>query len=224
MTHNKFKKVVILVSILLLPSLFYLMLHTGSNNFKRLSIYGPKTLDEQSDTIYHSIPNYSFVNQLGETVTNEKYQDKIHVVDFFFTTCPTICPQMSTHMLELQKHFYDRDDFGLLSHTVNPEYDSVAVLAEYAKKVHAKNDVWDFVTGNKEDIYEIAFKGYFVNALPDEVAPGGFLHSQYLILIDKKGRIRGYFDGTSTSEVNDLMDAIEILYTEEFAPLKDKTS
>lgn len=223
MTHNKFKKVVILVSILLLPSLFYLFLHTGSNNFKKLPFYGPKLLNEESDTIYHTVPAFTFTNQSGELVTNEKYKGKIHVVDFFFTTCPTICPQMSTHMLELQNHFHDRSDFALLSHTVNPEYDSVEVLAAYAKKVHAKAEVWDFVTGGKEEIYEIAFKGYFVNALPDELAPGGFLHSQYLILVDKKGRVRGYFDGTSTSEVNDLMDAIEILYTEEYAPLKEKS-
>ncbi len=222
MNKRSVKKVVILVAILLLPSLFYLFLYTGSNNFKRLPIYGPKTLTEAGDTIYHTIPPFSFQNQLGEIVTKQKYRGKIYVADYFFTKCPTICPQMSTHMLELQKHFYDRKDFALLSHTCDPENDSIQALKAYAKKVHAREEVWDFVTGKKEALYDQAFNGYFINALPDEIAPGGFLHSQFLILVDKKGRIRGYFDGTSTSEVNDLMDAIEILYTEEFAPLKQK--
>lgn len=222
MKNKKYQKVVILISILLLPSLFYLFLHTGVNNFKRLPIIGPKEVSAQGDTIYHSIPDYSFVNQNGKTVNQEYYKGNIYVADFFFATCPTICPQMATHMLELQKHFYDRHDFKLLSHTVNPEQDTVEALRAYADKVHAKDSVWNFVTGEKDKIYDIAFSGYFANAMKDEVAPGGFLHSSNLFLIDKKGRIRGIFDGTSTSELNDLMDAIEILYREEYAPLKEK--
>ncbi len=221
MNQHKFKKVVILVSILLLPSFLYLFLHTGDNNFRKLSIYGPKTLDANGDTLYHRIPDFSFINQNGETISQDKFQDKIVVADYFFATCPSICPKMATHMLVLQDHFHDRKDFALLSHTVNPEHDSVHVLREYATKVHAMDSIWDFVTGDKEALYDQAFKGYFVNALPDEIAPGGFLHSQFLILIDKKQRIRGYFDGTSTSEVNDLMDAIEILMKEEFVSLKE---
>lgn len=225
MNTKRIQKVVILVSILLLPSLFYLVLHTGENNFHPLPYFGPRTLAEGSstDTIYHSIPNFEFTNHLGETVTQEDYKGKIYVADFFFVSCPTICPKMTTHMLELQKHFYDREDFRLLSHTVNPEHDTVQVLYDYSRKVHAIDSLWNFVTGKKEDIYKVAFEGYFANAMEDEVAPGGFLHSSNLFLIDKEGRIRGIFDGTVTSEVNDLMDAIEILYREEFAPLKDKS-
>lgn len=222
MNYTKVKKAVILVSILLLPSLFYLFLHTGENNFKRPAFFGPRELSANGDTLYHSIPDFSLRNQNGESFNRSDLNGKIVVADFFFATCPTICPKMATHMLEVQKHFYDRDDFLLVSHTVNPEHDTVEVLKEYAKKVHADESIWHFLTGKKEDIYDLAFKGYFVNALPDEIAPGGFLHSQMLILLDKQGRIRGYFDGTSTSEVNDLFDAIEILYKEEFAPLKKK--
>jgi len=222
MRNKRFKKVVFLVAILLLPSLLYLGLHTGVNNFKRLPYFGPKTLDVNSDTVYHKIPEFQFTNHLGERVTNKDYEDKIYVADFFFVSCPTICPQMATHMLELQKHFYDRSDFRLLSHTVNPEHDSVEVLAKYADKVYAIDSLWNFVTGSKEAIYKVAFEGYFANAMEDEVAPGGFLHSSNLFLIDKKGHIRGIFDGTSTKEVNSLMDAIEILYREQYAPLKDK--
>jgi len=221
MNNKNLKKVVILVSILLLPSLFYLFLHTGVNNFNAPQVYGPKELNQDQDTIYHTIPSFRFKNQNNLLVTDQYYQDKIYVADFFFATCPTICPKMATHMLELQEHFYDREDFKLLSFTVNPEHDSVEVLREYADLVHAMDSVWNFMTGDREKIYELAYKGYFANALEDEEAAGGFLHSSNLFLIDKKQRIRGIFNGTSTSEVNDLMDAIEILYREEHVPFKE---
>lgn len=210
-------------SILLLPSIAYLILNTGVNTFKKLPIMGPKQLAEGSttDTIYHHIPDFKFVNQNGDTVSSEMYDGKVYVANFFFATCPTICPKMSTHMLQLQKHFYDLNNFQLLSITVDPEHDTVEVLKEYSQRVQAMDSVWNFLTGDQEKIYDLAFKGYFANAMEDEVAPGGFLHSSNLFLIDRQGRIRGIFDGTSTSETNDLKDAIEILYKEEFAPLKE---
>jgi protein SCO1/2 len=223
MKAKTLQKGAILIAILILPTIFFFILRTGTNNFKRLPILGPKTVAEGlQDTIYHTIPAFSFTNHLGQEVTNKDYEGKIYVADFFFATCPTICPKMAVNMLELQKHFYDRSDFRLLSHTVNPEHDSVDVLYDYSRKVYAIDSIWNFVTGPKDSIYSIAFKGYFANAMEDEVAPGGFLHSSNLFLIDREGRIRGVFDGTSPSEVNSLMDAIVILYREEYAPLKDK--
>ena len=220
---NRFKKVGFLVAILLLPSLFYLFLYTGANNFRTLPIYGPKQYDasQPNDTLYHTIPAFEFTNQSGETFSSEELKGKIYVADFFFATCPTICPKMATHMLELQKHFYDLQDFHLVSFTVNPEHDTVEVLRDYADRVRARDSVWDFLTGDKEKIYDLGYEGYMVNAMEDDQAPGGFLHSQWLVLVDKQGRIRGYFDGTSTSETNDLMDAIEILFKEEFVSLRD---
>ena len=216
------KKSLILLAILLLPSLLYLFLHTGINNFKALPILGPKSVNASGDTVYHKIPEFSFSNQNNKTITQKDYDGRIYVADFFFANCPTICPKMATHMLELQKHFYDRKDFRLLSYTVDPASDSVEALRLYANRVHAMDSVWNFLTGEKEDIYKLAFTGYFANAMKDEVAPGGFLHSSNLFLIDKQSRIRGVFDGTSTVELNDLMDAIEILYLEEYVPRKDK--
>ncbi|MAY84627.1 MAG: SCO family protein [Flavobacteriales bacterium] len=223
MNIDKVKKVGFLVAILLLPSLFYLFLYTGANNFRTLPILGPKEYDpsQANDTLYHTIPSFELTNQNGNSFSSEELDGKIYVADFFFATCPTICPKMSTHMLELQKHFYDLPDFHLLSFTVNPEHDTVEVLRDYADKLGAADSVWDFLTGDKEIIYDLGFEGYMVNAMEDEKAPGGFLHSQWLVLVDKQGRIRGYFDGTSTSETNDLMDAIEILFKEEFVTLKD---
>lgn len=214
--------------ILLLPSLLYLFLTTGENNFKTLPKLGPKKTvskmvdgEKVVDTIYHSIPDFQLINQFGDTISKEDVEGKIYVADFFFATCPTICPKMATHMLEIQKHFHDREDFLLLSHTVNPEHDSVEVLYEYGEMVHAEKDFWHLLTGEKDSIYELAFSGYFVNAMRDSLAPGGFLHTSTFLLIDKKGRIRGLFDGTSTSEINDLFDAVEILYREEYAPMKE---
>ena len=224
MSNNKIfnKKVAVLIIILLLPSFFYLLLYTGEHNYHRLSYFGPKEVGENGvDTIYHTIPDFEFTDQTGSTIDQELFKGKIYVADFFFATCPTICPKMATHLLQVQKKFEDKEDFLILSHTVNPEHDNVEVLAEYAKEVHANNDIWHFVTGEKEKIYDIAFKGYFANAQPDSIAPGGFLHSQMLFLIDRKGHIRGLFDGTSTTEMELLIDAIDALYLEDHVPLKD---
>jgi len=223
MTNKGAKKGAILFAILLLPTIFFFILHSGSHNFKPPQVFGPKSLAANGvDTIYHTIPYFEFTNHLGEKVTSKDYEGKIYVADFFFATCPTICPKMAVHMLELQKHFYDRSDFGLLSHTINPENDTVEVLYEYAQKVHSIDSVWEFVTGPKDDIASIARNGYFANAMKDLDAEGGFLHSTNFFLIDRLGRIRGIFDGTSTRDVESCMDAIEILYREEYAPLKKK--
>ena len=223
MSNKVVKKGAILLCILLLPTVAFFILHSGSHNFKAPPIYGPKSLAENGmDTIYHSIPSFEFTNHLGEKVTSKDYEGKIYVADFFFATCPTICPKMAVHMLELQKHFYDRNDFGLLSYTINPEHDTVGVLYEYSKKVHSIDSVWEFVTGSKESIASIARNGYFANAMKDLDAEGGFLHSTNFFLIDRKGQIRGIFDGTSTRDIDNCMDAIEILYREEYAPLKKR--
>ena len=223
MSKNSYKKAAILFSILLLPSLLYLWLNTGQNHFTPLPILGPRQAVENGgevDTIYHRIPPFSLTNQYGETISTADVEGHIYIADFFFTSCPTICPKMATHMLQLQKRFGDRDDFLLVSYTIDPENDDVERLKQYAEKVHAKRGSWHFLTGERDSIYQLAQKGYFVSAMEDEGAPGGYLHSGQFILIDKKGRIRGLFDGTSTADVNDLYDAIEILYREEYASLK----
>lgn len=222
-----FKKVLILIAILLVPSLLYLLMSTGTNNFKPLLIYGPKEAlppneDGVVDTLYHRIPSFEFTNQNAETFNSSQLDGNIYVANFFFATCPTICPKMSTNMLQVQDRFKDRDDLKLISFTVNPEHDTPEVLKEYSKKVHANDKKWNFLTASKDSIYDVAFNGFFVSAQKDSIAPGGFLHSSNLILVDWNGRIRGYFDGTSVSETNDLFDAIDILLVEKYAPLKKK--
>ena len=225
--NPKIKKFIYLIAILLLPSIFYLFLYTGKHNFHRLEFVGPKeaVLNDEGkyDTIYHQIPYFEFVNQDGNKITRDDLLGHVYITDFFFATCPTICPKMTTNMSYIQEKFKDNKNLRFLSITVNPEHDSVSVLAEYAKKVHADTKSWDFVTGNKDSIYDIAFNGFFVSAQRDSIAPGGFLHSGMLILIDKNAHIRGYFDGTTHKEIKEkLIDAIDILYKEDVVPLKGK--
>ena len=225
--NPKIKKFIYLIAILLLPSIFYLFLYTGKHNFHRLEFIGPKeaVLNDEGkyDTIYHQIPYFEFVNQDGNKITRDDLLGHVYITDFFFATCPTICPKMTTNMSYIQEKFKNNKNLRFLSITVNPEHDSVSVLAEYAKKVHADTKSWDFVTGNKDSIYDVAFNGFFVSAQRDSIAPGGFLHSGMLILIDKNAHIRGYFDGTTHKEIKEkLIDAIDILYKEDVVPLKGK--
>lgn len=223
MSKKSIQKAAILFSILLLPSLLYLLLNTGQNSFNPLPKLGPKKTivytkdgEKVTDTIYHSIPDFSFTNQYGQTISSEDVEGKVYVADFFFTSCPTICPKLATHMLQIQEHLEDRDDFLLLSFSIDPENDTVEELRKYAEMVHAKKGIWHLLTGEKDSIYKLAEKGFFASAMKDNAVPGGYLHSGQFVLVDKQGRIRGLFDGTSTSDVNNLFDAIEILYREEF--------
>ncbi len=230
------KKVAVLFLILLLPSFFYVILSKGDHRYKALPFIGPKELaqDGSGDTIYHTIPAFTFINQDGEEFTEKEMEGYIYVVDFFFTSCPTICPKMSYHLKEtVQNKFKDRDDVKILSHTVDPENDTPEVLKEYADRVHADLKNWTFVTGEKEELYKHAFNGYFASAGEDETAPGGFLHSELIFLVDKQGRLRGTYDdngnivpawdGTSTSDMKKLTDAIDNLLFEELRPVKEKS-
>ncbi len=219
-------KYIILFSIFILPLVFYLLLFTGEHEYSRLSYFGNKEVitkeDGTIDTLYHTIPEFSFINQDGDPFTNEDMLGKIYVVDFFFTSCPTICPKLSANFKYIQDNYQFTDDFGLLSITIDPKRDTPEKLTEYSKVVLRNPKIWNFVTtDNKEDIYELAEKGFMMNAMKDDSAPGGFLHSEFFVLVDKHGHIRGYFDGTIHKEVKqDLFDAIDILIKEEFVPLK----
>lgn len=212
-------KIAVLLLILLLPSLVYFILSKSKHHFIEVPIFyatgevkdtiinGKKRID----SVYHTIPNFKFINQRRDTVTEKNYKGKIYVTDFFFATCQTTCLKMTTQMHRLQEEFKNNNDVMFLSHTVNPMQDSAEVLALYAKKVQADSSRWNFVTGEKEKIYEQARKGFF---LPAEVGNGGpndFIHSNMLVLVDKEKRIRGYYDGTTFSEVNKLIDDIKML-------------
>lgn len=222
---SKYKKIFFLVVILLLPGIFYLTMQSGNHHYTKLPYIGPKKAIQNNeggyDTIYHQIPYFEFTNQDGNKVTRDDLLGSVYITDFFFATCPTICPRMAGNMKYLQDKFKDKKNLKFISITVNPEHDTVEVLKEYANMVHADTKSWMFLTGDKEKIYDVAFNGFFISVGKDEVAPGGFLHSQYFILVDKKGHIRGLFDGTIYSEMKkDLTDALDILYKEDVVPMK----
>ena len=215
------KKPVLLFIILLLPALVYLFFSTGKHKMLHLPIFYPEDVKtivvdgkEKTDTLYHTIPPFRFINQDGDTVTENKFQNKIYVADFFFTTCPTICPKMMFQMERVNAVTQKMYDFLIISHTVNPQHDSVPVLKEYANLVHADSKKWMLVTGNKKDIYDIGMDGYKLAVDEDPRAPGGFLHSEMFMLVDKEKRSRGYYDGTDSSAVNKLMNDIKILGAE----------
>lgn len=139
-------------------------------------------------------PSFKLTNQDGKTITDDFYKGKVYVCEFFFTTCPTICPVMNRHMVKIQNKFKKNDHFAIASFTVDPKTDTPDVLRAYAKNLGATSKNWNFLTGDPKTIYDLAAKGYFVSAGPNTFAPGGFLHSQYFILVDKKGYIRTFKD------------------------------
>lgn len=178
-----------------------------------LPCLGNKVYTEDGDTICHTIPDFKFVNQDSQYVTNETFENKAYVVDFFFINCPTICPKVTKQMLRLHNHYMDEDRLLLMAHSIDPKRDSVARLAHYAKNLGVNSEKWHFVTGEKDELYEIA-DDYFSVAIEDEDAPGGFNHSGRLILIDKDRQVRAFCDGTDSVSVSRFIGDINLLLNE----------
>ena len=179
----------------------------------RLPIFGERQVNGK-DTIYHVIAPFQFVDQDSVNITNQTFKGKIYVTDFFFTTCRTICPIMKTQMLRVYEATKDMQDVVLLSHTIDPEYETVALLHDFAKRLGVERSRWHFVTGVKDSIYKIAQTSYFATAMEDKTEPDGFIHSGAFLLIDKEGRIRGKYDGTKEDDVNRLISDIKRLQKE----------
>jgi len=186
-----------------------------------LPIYQPATVnpDLVDSTLldqrkYHTIADFSLINQNGDTITQDDYKDKIYVADFIFTTCQTICPIMTTHMEEIQKQIMDDDDVMLLSHSVTPEIDSVEQLKRYAKEKGVVDSKWNLVTGDKRQIYELARKSYMAVKTVGNGDKYDMIHTENFMLIDKKRQIRGYYDGTKPEEIDRLLKDIKILKKE----------
>lgn len=170
-----------------------------------------KTIEEK---VYPTIPEFAFRSQYGDTITSKNFKDKIYVADFFFVTCPRICPVMKKNMLKVYEAFKDDPRVGILSHTIDPDHDSVQVLKTYADDLGLKGRTWLFVTGNREKIYEIGEKHYLVTAQADDQAPGGYIHSGAFVLIDKNKHIRGMYDGTEEKEVQLMIRDMKTLLEE----------
>ena len=171
---------------------------------------GDKTLDT-----FHTISNFNLTNQDGKKITEKTFEDKIYVVDFFFTSCPGICPQMTANMGILQDEFKGDDRILLLSHSVTPERDSVPVLKAYAESKDIISGKWHIVTGSQEEIYTLGRKDYFVEEdLGIEKEIDEFLHTENFVLIDRKRHIRGIYNGLNKTSVNQLITDIKTLKNE----------
>jgi protein SCO1/2 len=214
--YRKFFIVLILFSVVTI-SLFYSALKPQ----KTLPIYNPADVNPelvdstvQYKSKYHTIADFSFVNQNGDTITQKNYEGKIYVADFFFTTCGSICPKMTTNLEEVQKAVLNNPKVLLLSHTVFPEVDSIPVLKEYAIKHHVVDSKWNLVTGDKKDIYTMARKSYLAVKLgrPDQLYD--MVHTENFVLVDQKRRVRGFYDGTNKEEMKRLLEDIDFLSKE----------
>ena len=189
---------------------------------KTLPIYNPADVNPElvDSTVqyiqkYHTIADFSFTNQNGKTITQKDYEGKIYVADFFFTTCGSICPIMTTNMLDIQKAFATNPKVMMLSHTVLPETDSVPVLKAYAKKKGVNDAKWNLVTGDKKEIYAMARKSYLAVKLGKPSELYDMVHTENFILVDTKRRVRGFYDGTKKEEIERLVQDIRWLLTQE---------
>ena len=203
--------------LLLVPSAFigwYFYTETEQKPIRTLAYFGPKNYSNKKDTAYHTVPPFFFTNQYNNKVTENEVKGKIYVTDFFFTTCKSICPIMCNELVRVYKKFKNRNDFLILSHTVDPETDSVKQLLDYAKMHEVNDDKWWFVTGEKKHLYEIARKGYLLNAEEGNGGAEDFIHTQNFALIDKERHIRGFYDGTDSIEINRMIVDLNILFDE----------
>ncbi len=180
---------------------------------RKLPVFGEKEITA-TDTVYHTIGNFRLLDQDSSIVTNATVNGKIYVADFFFTSCRTICPVMKTQMKRVYDEMKDDPEVMIVSHTIDPEYDTVGLLHDYAERLGAESKKWRFLTGNKDSIYYLAQTSYFVTAMEDEAEVDGFIHSGAFLLIDKHGRIRGKYDGTDKTEVDQLIADIKVLKAE----------
>jgi protein SCO1/2 len=163
----------------------------------------------------HRIPNFSFIDQDGKTITEADVIGKVYVVDYFFTTCKSICPVMSNELEQVADHFKNEDGVIFLSHTVDPETDSIPLLKAYAEKHHANSKQWHFLTGPKKDLYDLARTGYLLDAHEGKGDEDDFIHTQNFALIDKERQIRGFYDGTKHEEMEKLKADISKLLAED---------
>jgi len=226
--RRRLRKILVLggiaVFIIGLFAFFSPWLGLAKHHFTFLPYYGPKETiaverDGQMviDTLYHTVPPFRFIDQYGQPFTDKDAEGRIIVADFFFTRCGTICPKMSVQMQQLQLKLDDPafDEVLFLSHTVDPENDTPDVLREYARKLQADSARWRFLTGAKAEIYLQGSEGYHVAAREEVMEPGGFLHSELFVLVDKDRHIRGYYDGTKAKGMNDCAADIKMLLKEE---------
>ncbi|WP_083936594.1 SCO family protein [Arcticibacter svalbardensis] len=201
--------------------IFFSFFTSCNSDSTRLPILGnreavTKIVDGKSytDTVYQTIPSFRFINQDGKVVTGKDFKGKIYVADFFFTSCPSICPVMHRNMLKLYDKYKGNDQVKIASHTIDYKTDTPEKLKAYATKLGVEGTQWEFLRGSRDSVYTLAEKSYLVAVNEDKNAPGGFVHQGWFILVDGKGRLRGAYDGTQEDQVSTLMDDMDILLKE----------
>ncbi|MBP6090343.1 MAG: SCO family protein [Crocinitomicaceae bacterium] len=216
------KKRVLFLMILFVVGVFTAYFISKPSTEKILPVYNPIDVNEEMVDpelarigYGHTIGDFSFLDQNGKVFTQEQVKGKVYVVEYFFTTCGTICPKMNAQMQRIQQAYKNSKKVALLSFTVNPETDTVEQLKRYAIDHEANDQQWHFLTGKQEKLYQLARTSFFV-LKPAEVENQGdegsdFIHTNNFVLVDQSGRIRGYYDGTSTKEVNQLIKDIQLL-------------
>ncbi|MEJ8755905.1 SCO family protein [Pontibacter sp. H259] len=216
--NHKIKQTILTGAFILASALTY---SCQTNSDKTLPILGEREPVEREvngktivDTVYHQIPDFAFVNQDSQLVTQETVAGKIYVTDFFFTTCPSICPKMKNQMLRVYEKYKDNPNVVLLSHTIDPAHDTVAVLKDYAERMKVTSDKWHFVTGDRDSIYDMALK-YFVGVQENGEVEGGYSHSGHFMLIDQNRHIRGKYEGTEQEDVDRLLEDMDVLLKEQ---------
>lgn len=203
-----------------LSCLFLLFLFSCKEEPKRLPFLqmeqSERVVDGKTviDTVFRTIPAFKLLNQDSVAVTEKDFNGAIYVADFFFTSCPTICPVMHRNLLKVYKKYEGNPEVKLASHTIDVKYDVPSRMKAYASKLGVKGTQWEYLWGTKEEIYALAERNYIVAAKEDKNVPGGFMHQGYLILVDKEKRIRGAYDGTVDKDVKKLMEDMDILLNE----------
>ncbi|WP_246474397.1 SCO family protein [Arenibacter arenosicollis] len=203
---------------MLIGSLIWCLLSCNETTKKELPVYNPSDFNPELVDISlqktakdHTVANFELINQNGKSITQEDYKDKIYIVDFFFTNCPSICPVMTNNMVELQNKFLNNDEVMFLSLSVTPTIDSIPVLRKYATDKGVIDSKWNITTGNKKHIYELARKSFFAVVEQGDGGLQDFIHTPNFILVDKKKQIRGIYDGTNSEEIERLIKDINVL-------------
>jgi protein SCO1 len=195
---------------------YFITRDTGSLPVYRPSQINPRLVDsdQRATTNPHFIRDFTLINQKGDTISAAAVSDKVYIANFFFVRCPTICPLMTSNLAAIHKKFKHRADFLILSHTVTPDYDTPGVLWNYSEKYDADQDKWLFLTGDKKEIYDLARRSYFAVLDHGDGEMQDFIHTENIVLIDKRRRIRGFYDGTSSKELTKMRSDIEKLLEE----------
>ena len=224
-TVSKRTKYWVVGSLLGIVPLGMLFFRQFENHYTKLPYIGHHEVNAPGDTTYYQVPDWSFLDQDGNVVSSETTKGRIIVADFFFTTCKSICPVMTTRMSGLQVNMPLHDkaykDVLFLSHTVDPENDTLAVLKEYARENHADTARWKFLWGDAATTYRLGNTGYLVTTLEDTANAEQFVNSPNFVLVDKERHIRGMYDGTTSQGVKDLVQDIKLLLGEERKKLRD---